>query len=109
MIRLRRGFDYRPRVVDESGHALGEVEACLARHPAVAECAVVGVPDASGLTKPHAWVIARGPGEDLARELMDFVAGQLQPYKAPRAVHIVAELPRTHLGKVDRGALRRTR
>jgi benzoate-CoA ligase family protein len=86
-----------------------EVEACLARHPAVAECAVVGVPDASGLTKPHAWVIARAPGKDLARELMDFVAGQLQPYKAPRAVHIVAELPRTHLGKVDRGALRRTR
>jgi benzoate-CoA ligase family protein len=86
-----------------------EVESCLTRHPAVAECAVVGVPDESGLTKPHAWVIARGPGEGLARELMDFVARELQPYKAPRVVHLVAELPRTHLGKIDRGALRRRR
>jgi len=84
-----------------------EVEDCLARHPAVAECVVVGVPDESGLTKPHAWVIARAPSDDLARELKDFVASELQPYKAPRAVHLVADLPRTHLGKVDRGALRR--
>ncbi|KAB2969244.1 MAG: benzoate-CoA ligase family protein [Thermoanaerobaculia bacterium] len=84
-----------------------EVESCLARHPAVAECAVVGVPDESGLTKPHAWVIARHAGEGLARELSDFVARKLQPYKAPRVVHLVAELPRTHLGKIDRGALKR--
>jgi acyl-coenzyme A synthetase/AMP-(fatty) acid ligase len=84
-----------------------EVEGCLARHPAVAECAVVGVADESGLTKPHAWVIARAESAGLARELSDFVARELQPYKAPRVVHLVSELPRTHLGKIDRGALRR--
>jgi benzoate-CoA ligase family protein len=87
-----------------------EVESCLLRHPAVAECAVVGVADAAGLTKPHAWVIPRAghaPDEALARELSGFVASELQAYKAPREVHLVAELPRTHLGKIDRGALKR--
>lgn len=85
-----------------------EVEACLLRHPAVAECAVVGVVDAAGLTKPHAWVIARERRDGLADELRDHVATSLLPYKAPRAVHLVGSLPRTHLGKIDRGALRRS-
>jgi benzoate-CoA ligase family protein len=88
-----------------------EVESCLLRHPAVAECAVVGVAGADGLTKPHAWVLARerniGNQAGLARELSDFVARELQPYKAPREVHVVDSLPRTHLGKIDRGALRK--
>ncbi len=87
-----------------------EVESCLLRHPAVAECAVVGVADGAGLTKPHAWVIPReghAPTGALARELSGFVAAELQAYKAPRAVHLVADLPRTHLGKIDRGALKR--
>jgi benzoate-CoA ligase family protein len=83
-----------------------EVESCLLRHPAVAECAVVGVADADGLTKPHAWVIARERRAGLERELADHVANALQPYKAPREVHLVDELPRTHLGKIDRGKLR---
>jgi benzoate-CoA ligase family protein len=83
-----------------------EVEACLLRHPAVAECAVVGVADGAGLTKPHAWVIARDDRPGLARELQDHVAATLQPYKAPREIHVVADLPRTHLGKIDRGRLR---
>ncbi len=84
-----------------------EVESCLLRHPAVAECAVVGVTNEEGLTKPHAWVIVRDTRAGLARELADFVARELLPYKAPREVHLVAELPRTHLGKIDRGKLRR--
>jgi benzoate-CoA ligase family protein len=84
-----------------------EVEACLLGHPAVAECAVVGVADAAGLTKPHAWVIAKAPRAGLADELRAYVAASLQPYKAPRQVHLVEALPRTHLGKIDRGALRR--
>jgi benzoate-CoA ligase family protein len=83
-----------------------EVESCLARHPAVAECAVVGVAGADGLVKPHAWVVARERRDGLERELADFVAGALLPYQAPRAVHLVDSLPRTHLGKIDRGALR---
>jgi len=84
-----------------------EVEACLLRHPAVAECAVVGVAGDDGLTRPHAWVIARDSAADLERELADFVARELLPYKAPRRIHLVTALPRTHLGKIDRGRLRR--
>ncbi len=84
-----------------------EVEGTLLQHPAVAECAVVGIVDENGLVKPQAWVIPRSPAEGLARTLADYVARELQPYKAPRAIHLVAELPRTHLGKVDRGALKR--
>jgi benzoate-CoA ligase family protein len=83
-----------------------EVEACLLRHPAVVECVVVGVTDETGLVKPHAWVIPGDRSEGLDRELSDFVARELQPYKAPREVHLVDSLPRTHLGKVDRGRLR---
>jgi benzoate-CoA ligase family protein len=86
-----------------------EVEDCLLRHPAVAECAVVGVPSPDGLVKPHAFVVAK-PGcsgdEALGRTLSDHVAATLQPYKAPRTVRFVESLPRTHLGKVDRGKLR---
>ena len=84
-----------------------EVEGTLLRHPAVAECAVIGIIDDNGLQKPHAWVIPKREGPDLARELADYVARELLPYKAPRTVHLVAELPRTHLGKIDRGALKR--
>ncbi len=84
-----------------------EVESCLLRHPAVRECAVVGVTDTAGLTKPHAFVIADAPGPELAHALQDFVRQQLQPYKYPREVVFVDSLPRTHLGKIDRGKLRR--
>jgi acyl-coenzyme A synthetase/AMP-(fatty) acid ligase len=84
-----------------------EVEGCLLQHPAVAEVAVVGVGDASGLTKPHAFVVARERREGLAEELKAFARARLEPYKHPREVVFVDALPRTHLGKVDRGKLRR--
>ncbi|MGH9004391.1 MAG: benzoate-CoA ligase family protein, partial [Acidimicrobiia bacterium] len=86
-----------------------EVEDCLLAHPAVAEAAVVGVADAGGLTKPVAFVVAApaaGP-DDLAATLRDHCLAHLDPYKAPRRVFVLDALPRTHLGKVDRGALRR--
>ena len=83
-----------------------EVEGCLQRHPAVVECAVAGVTDDNGLVKPHAWLICRERRPGLERELSDFVAAELQPYKAPRVVHLVDDLPRTHLGKIDRGKLK---
>ncbi len=86
--------------------APAEVEDCLLRHPAVAECAVVGREDESGLVKPHAVVVARERREGLERELADFVARELAPFKAPRSVRFVEALPRTHLGKIDRAALR---
>ncbi|MGE0641419.1 MAG: benzoate-CoA ligase family protein [Thermoanaerobaculia bacterium] len=84
-----------------------EVESCLLRHPQVVECAVAGVTDENGLVKPHAWLICRERRPGLERELADFVAAELQPYKAPRVVHLVDDLPRTHLGKIDRGKLKR--
>jgi len=85
-----------------------EVESCLLLHPSVAQVAVVGVADASGLTKPHAYVVARERRDDLGEELKTFVRDRLEPYKHPREVIFVDSLPMTHLGKVDRGKLRTT-
>lgn len=87
--------------------APAEVEGCLLLHPAVAEAAVVGQQDANGLMKPVAYVVARQAREGLGPELQDFVRARLDAYKAPRQVMLVDALPRTHLGKVDRGQLRR--
>ena len=84
-----------------------EVEGCLLMHPAVSEAAVVGVADTNGLVKPVAHVVARERREGLAEELRAFVRERLEPYKHPREVIFVDALPRTHLGKVDRGKLRR--
>ena len=84
-----------------------DVESCLLEHPAVAEAAVVGAPDAAGLVKPIAYVVARERRPGLDEELKGFVRDRLEPYKHPREVIFVNELPRTHLGKVDRGRLRR--
>jgi benzoate-CoA ligase family protein len=85
-----------------------EVEGCLLQHPAVSQVAVVGVADANGLVKPHAYVIPRERRGDLAEELKTFVRDRLEPYKCPREVIFVDALPTTHLGKVDRGKLRAT-
>ena len=87
----------------------GELEDCLLRHEAVREVAVVGAPDAEGLVKPVAFVVlSDGAGDAvLAARLQDFARRQLQPYKYPREVRFRSELPRTHLGKVDRGRLAR--
>jgi benzoate-CoA ligase family protein len=83
-----------------------EVEGCLLQHPAVREAAVVGVVGEAGLTKPHAYVVVREQRPDLAAELKAFAAERLEGYKVPREVVFLDALPRTHLGKVDRGKLR---
>jgi acyl-coenzyme A synthetase/AMP-(fatty) acid ligase len=88
--------------------APAEVENCLLRHPGVKDCAVIGVSDASGLVKPRAHVVLRSPADDgIDERLKQWVREQLEPYKAPREVRVHDDLPRTHLGKIDRGALRR--
>ncbi len=83
-----------------------EVESCLLLHSSVSQVAVVGVADANGLVKPHAWVVPRERRDGLAQELKDFARERLEPYKCPREVIFVDALPTTHLGKVDRGQLR---
>jgi benzoate-CoA ligase family protein len=84
-----------------------EVEDCLLAHGAVTEAAVVGVPDSSGLTRPVAFVVPARPAQNLGAELQQHCLAHLDAYKHPRKVFVVDDLPRTHLGKVDRGALRR--
>lgn len=85
-----------------------EVESCLMKHPAVDECAVIGVETEEGLTKPWAFVTAKESSPDLEQTLKQFVLDQLEAYKHPRRVVVVGSFPRTHLGKIDRGKLKRT-
>ena len=87
--------------------APAEVESCLLEHPEVAEAAVIGSSDVNGLVKPIAFVVARARRAGLDDELRAFVRERLEPYKHPREVTFVDALPRTHLGKVDRGKLQR--
>ena len=83
-----------------------EVEGALLTHPAVRECAVIAVDNQVGLLEPVAFVVAdASPG--LEEELQRHVLDRLEPYKHPRRVIVVDSLPQTHLGKTDRGALRR--
>ncbi len=83
-----------------------EVENCLMQHPSVEEVAVIGIVDENGLTKPRAFVVATDPRPGLEEELKTFVKTRLEPYKYPREIVFMDALPRTHLGKVDRGQLR---
>jgi benzoate-CoA ligase family protein len=89
--------------------APGELENCLVSHPAVREVAVVGVRGAEGLVKPCAFVVSDNASPALAAELQAYAKSKLEPYKYPREVIFLEKLPRTHLGKVDRGALSKSR
>ena len=85
----------------------GEVEAVLARHPAVAECAVFGVADDRLGQRVVAAVVVRGDAAPTLDEIKGWVADALDPTAAPRQVHVVDELPRRGIGKLDRAALRK--
>ncbi len=83
-----------------------EVEASLMTHEAVLEAAVIGVNDEQGLTKPKAFVVCK-PGRNVsADDLKLHVKSQLAPYKYPRWVEFVNELPKTATGKIQRFKLR---
>ena len=86
-----------------------EVEEALLAHKAVAECAVVGARDAMGLVKPKAFVTLRSgfqPSPELESGLQSFVKERLAPYKYPRWIEFVSELPKTATGKIQRYRLR---
>jgi benzoate-CoA ligase len=83
-----------------------EVEATLVQHPAVLEAAVIGVPDDEGLTRTKAYVVLK-PGQQAGEdELKAFVKDRLAPFKYPRAIEFIAELPKTATGKIQRFKLR---
>ena len=83
-----------------------EVEATLVQHPAVLEAAVIGTPDAEGLTKTKAFVVLKA-GETVGEaELKAFVKDRLAPYKYPRLIEFVPDLPKTATGKIQRYKLR---
>ncbi len=83
-----------------------EVEATLVQHPAVLEAAVIGVPDAEGLTKTKAFVVLKAGAQATDTELKAFVKDKLAPYKYPRQIAFVADLPKTATGKIQRFKLR---
>ena len=83
-----------------------EVEATLVQHPAVLEAAVIGVTDADGLTKTKAFVVLKPGAEADEAALKAFVKDKLAPYKYPRQITFVDDLPKTATGKIQRFRLR---
>jgi benzoate-CoA ligase len=83
-----------------------EVEATLVQHPAVLEAAVIGVADESGLTRTKAFVVLKAGAQADEAELKAFVKDRLAPYKYPRVIEFLHELPKTATGKIQRFKLR---
>jgi acyl-CoA synthetase (AMP-forming)/AMP-acid ligase II len=83
-----------------------EVENALLTHPAVRECAVVGMPDEKWVERVTAVVVLRPGHQPDEAELIAHVAGTLASYKKPRRVVFAASLPKTAVGKMNRKALR---
>ncbi len=98
-------------VIKASGYRIGpfEIESVLMEHPAVLECAVTGAPDPiRGTVVKATIVLMKGyqPTLELTKELQDYVKHQTAPYKYPRIVEYVEELPKTISGKIRRVAIR---
>ena len=83
-----------------------EVEATLVQHSSVLEAAVIGVADGEGLTKTKAFVVLKPGASATADELKAFVKDKLAPYKYPRQIVFVDDLPKTATGKIQRFKLR---
>jgi 4-hydroxybenzoate-CoA ligase len=85
-----------------------EVESALITHPAILEAAVVPAKDAEGLLKPRAFVILKSgySGEDVKAALKDHVKARIGPWKYPRWIDVVENLPKTATGKIQRFKLR---
>ena len=99
-------------MIVSAGYRIGpfEVESALIAHPAVAEAAAVAAPDDERGSVVRAVVVLRDegytPSPELVRELQEHVKRQTAPYKYPRIIDFVAELPKTASGKVKRAELR---
>jgi 2-aminobenzoate-CoA ligase len=115
-VRDEEGYFYYQARTDNmivsSGYNIGgpEVEAAIDEHPAVAESAVVAKPDADRGSIVCAFVVLRqgaAGGDTLAKEIQEHVKAALAPYKYPREIRFVAQLPRNSSGKLQHFALRR--
>jgi 2-aminobenzoate-CoA ligase len=107
-------FWYHSRIDDmivSSGYNISgsEIEEVLLEHADIAECAVVGIPDAHRGQIAKAFIVLRGTAlasDELAISIQNFVKSAIAPYKYPRAIEFVKELPKTESGKIQRSALR---
>ena len=101
----------KDRMVKTRGHRveLDEVEAALVAHPAVLEAAAYAVPDGAGSSVILAAALPTEPGALDAAELLRHARGVLPPYAVPREAEVLADLPRTSGGKIDRRALAQRR
>jgi acetyl-CoA synthetase len=107
-------FWYQGRADDvfkSAGYRIGpsEIENCLVNHPAVANCAVVGSPDAERTNIVKAFIVltpGHRPSRELEVELQDHVRGKLAPYEYPKEIEFIDALPMTTTGKVQRRVLR---
>ena len=101
-------------VIKSSGYRIGpfEVESAVMTHPAVVECAITGVPDPiRGQVVKATIVLGKEwkdkAGDDLKKEIQDHVKKTTAPYKYPRVVEFVDELPKTISGKIRRKEIRK--
>ncbi|WP_395858262.1 acyl-CoA synthetase [Desulfofundulus sp. TPOSR] len=98
-------------VISSAGYRIGpfEVESCIMEHPAVAECAVIGKPDALRGEIVKAFVVLCSgyrASDELATEIINFVRTKLSKHNYPREIEFVGELPKTSTGKIQRRILR---
>jgi len=99
-------------VIKSAGYRIGpaEIESCLVKHPAVANAAVIGKPDATRGSIVKAFIVLQPgnvPSEKLTEEIQNHVRGRLAPYEYPREIEFIDALPMTTTGKVQRKELRK--
>ena len=99
-------------VIKSAGYRIGpaEIETCLVKHPAVANAAVIGKPDAVRGSIVKAFIVLQpgnSPSDRLVEEIQSHVRGRLAPYEYPREIEFIDALPMTTTGKVQRKELRR--